>query len=120
MKVPPKRKGNFGLHSVLESCYSLNESPSEKEGKCPGDQSTAAQNRPLNESPSEKEGKFEVSCVLSAVFEPSMKVPPKRKGNILTTTDTAAGILPLNESPSEKEGKFCAACSVARTPFIPQ
>ena len=39
------------------------------------------------------------------MLEPSMKVPPKRKGN-------AGGLLvddlnpPLNESPSEKEGKF--------------
>ena len=36
---------------------------------------------PLNESPSEKEGKS--PCGGSSVehFSPSMKVPPKRKGN---------------------------------------
>ena len=34
MKVPPKRKGNFGhKFTPLETEESLNESPSEKEGK---------------------------------------------------------------------------------------
>ena len=35
----------------------------------------------LNESPSEKEGKFSVGIAKSYIFWPSMKVPPKRKGN---------------------------------------
>ena len=35
---------------------------------------------------------------------PSMKVPPKRKGNLLFTEDHAEA-WSLNESPSEKEGK---------------
>ena len=36
----------------------------------------------LNESPSEKEGKFtEQRGLFLAVTKPSMKVPPKRKGN---------------------------------------
>ena len=36
----------------------------------------------LNESPSEKEGKFNRAVRLTAHFRtPSMKVPPKRKGN---------------------------------------
>ena len=35
MKVPPKRKGNSGEASVWgDSGGCLNESPSEKEGKC--------------------------------------------------------------------------------------
>ena len=34
MKVPPKRKGNFGSEGAMrQSCGPLNESPSEKEGK---------------------------------------------------------------------------------------
>ena len=34
MKVPPKRKGNFeNLAKMLVDIWSLNESPSEKEGK---------------------------------------------------------------------------------------
>ena len=36
---------------------------------------------PLNESPSEKEGKSAKKSSISAPFWPSMKVPPKRKGN---------------------------------------
>ena len=59
MKVPPKRKGNepwIGRDMIV-----------------PGT---------LNESPSEKEGKYG-ACVEpgSDKLFPSMKVPPKRKGN---------------------------------------
>ena len=36
-----------------------------------------------------------------------MKVPPKRKGNIILPIPTRIQLTPLNESPSEKEGKFC-------------
>ena len=36
---------------------------------------------------------------------PSMKVPPKRKGNAKFFWLGVLGNLPLNESPSEKEGK---------------
>ena len=35
----------------------------------------------LNESPSEKEGKFRPVSGAVHANEPSMKVPPKRKGN---------------------------------------
>ena len=35
----------------------------------------------------------------------SMKVPPKRKGNLAAVTATLEGRR-LNESPSEKEGKW--------------
>ena len=62
--------------------------------------------RPLNESPSEKEGKYKFVTVNHASDIPSMKVPPKRKGNMV---DLLASLMryPLNESPSEKEGKYC-------------
>ena len=36
---------------------------------------------------------------------PSMKVPPKRKGNKALDSLGCAPYSPLNESPSEKEGK---------------
>ena len=36
---------------------------------------------------------------------PSMKVPPKRKGNGVPAPLPAVDVEPLNESPSEKEGK---------------
>ena len=59
MKVPPKRKGNEGAGSDL--CLageSLNESPSEKEGKLSGSEELRESTfECLNESPSEKEGK---------------------------------------------------------------
>ena len=57
MKVPPKRKGNL----VAVPLYPPRES--------------------LNESPSEKEGKFEPPAFGLTIFTASMKVPPKRKGN---------------------------------------
>ena len=61
----------------------LNESPSEKEGKSHESVELTVPTRGLNESPSEKEGK----CLVDSVSEmqtvtASMKVPPKRKGNI--------------------------------------
>ena len=37
----------------------------------------------LNESPSEKEGKFFEGAAIILDPLPSMKVPPKRKGNLL-------------------------------------
>ena len=57
MKVPPKRKGNMSGAKLSDRPVSLNESPSEKEGKSPAEHPTAE------------------------LFQPSMKVPPKRKGN---------------------------------------
>ena len=59
MKVPPKRKGNS--HHQQEQRGS---------------------NTSLNESPSEKEGKWLLAGTLVPhERRPSMKVPPKRKGN---------------------------------------
>ena len=58
MKVPPKRKGN--AHGAVTSV-------------CGGTS--------LNESPSEKEGKFQYPHGWDSSFHASMKVPPKRKGN---------------------------------------
>ena len=59
----------------------------------------------LNESPSEKEGKYVLRHRPHITFKPSMKVPPKRKGNFLSGPNTLFLISALNESPSEKEGK---------------
>ena len=82
MKVPPKRKGNSadGLQNILLET--------------------------LNESPSEKEGKFRGLSFRLLPNGPSMKVPPKRKGNLNVNRRGNTGLLTLNESPSEKEGKF--------------
>ena len=83
MKVPPKRKGNraAGLGNAHLQAP-LNESPSEKEGKCLDVPDIVERAYPLNESPSEKEGKF-----------------------LAMGSRTGSPRCPLNESPSEKEGK---------------
>ena len=61
----------------------------------------------LNESPSEKEGKSVIFHRRNFLrVHPSMKVPPKRKGNIRGAVERVRALMALNESPSEKEGKF--------------
>ena len=90
------------------SCRSLrlNESPSEKEGKCFFPHGRLGLNRGLNESPSEKEGKFEHLVVVDVgAVRASMKALPKRKGNPCPYRRSGQGWTGLNESPSEKEGK---------------
>ena len=59
----------------------------------------------LNESPFEKEGKFIPCRHCLRCWMPSMKVPPKRKGNPTLNHASTAVSVSLNESPSEKEGK---------------
>ena len=83
MKVPPKRKGNSAPRPIRLFVLSrLNESPSEKEGKCNDRQTQAV-----------------------VIGDASMKVPPKRKGNRYLPRVQARIMAGLNESPSEKEGK---------------
>ena len=82
MKALPRRKGN--LRWLVRACsanLTLNESPSEKEGKLEAKRAGIL-SIPPNESPSEKEGKLERPHI-AASWEGT-----------------------LNESPSEKEGKF--------------
>ncbi len=109
MKVPPKRKGNLETKGRKEhENLSLNESPSEKEGKSGTFAASIVMTTRLNESPSEKEGKFfGYSTHPRAAVPASMKVPPKRKGNAGSSTPFSGAPMGLNESPSEKEGK-CA------------
>ena len=96
MKVPPKRKGNLILvRGVPALSPSLNESPSEKEGKSPRcTHSCKGITYPLNESPSEKEGKLALYAKDRDSTTPSMKVPPKRKGNKRYTELTGIRFLP--------------------------
>ena len=97
MKVPPKRKGNFlSVRVLLAILDTLNESPSEKEGKCGGTITVPPpQSEPLNESPSEKEGKYWR----------------------LDSEESEMGT--LNESPSEKEGKCRSSGPPVKSP-LPQ
>jgi len=60
MKAPPKRKGNPSLQNP-------------KSGRSAS----------LNESPSEKEGKLHLDQGIVILDSPSMKALPKRKGNFL-------------------------------------
>ena len=60
MKVPPKRKGNESRAVWVFIPRALNESPSEKEGKCDDIHRISDDFTALNESPSEKEGKSKV------------------------------------------------------------
>ena len=72
MKVPPKRKGNpRGIAILLVKIDTLNESPSEKEGKS---------------APEGQRGKIK--------HAPSMKVPPKRKGNRGLTMEGQTQLFP--------------------------
>ena len=64
----------------------------------------------LNESPSEKEGKSTYLPLIPAVFAlPSMKVPPKRKGNVrvffLFVNDL---FLPSMKVPPKRKGNHPA------------
>ena len=96
----------MGLCKQHGAAVPLNESPSEKEGKCvrlhPAPKSSS---RALNESPSEKEGKYAANRGFRQIQQPSMKVPPKRKGNDAGSRGSGNPRVALNESPSEKEGK---------------
>ena len=62
MKALPKRKGNLNAAMSKTEAASLNESPSEKEGKCGTGSRNPASRECLNESPSEKEGKCKSSA----------------------------------------------------------
>ena len=100
-------------NSPLNGKQTLNESPSEKEGKSVSTTAPTSQMHSLNESPSEKEGKFPAAELVLCVHPPSMKVPPKRKGNP-HLGKSHLGNISLNESPSEKEGKYLRSSASER------
>ena len=90
----------------LWTLTSLNESPSEKEGKYSTNRRFSQIGQPSMKVPPKRKGNdFDLFVVGFGLF-PSMKVPPKRKGNS-TPQLTLPVALSLNESPSEKEGKCC-------------
>ena len=85
MKVPPKRKGNPNpeigcARSTVPQRKSLR-----KGREIISNFTQAGLIKPLNESPSEKEGKSSLYFQKWVTRSwPSMKVPPKRKGNRFT------------------------------------
>ena len=90
----------------------LNESPSEKEGKSRAIISARIRmSSPLNESPSEKEGKFKPLMTSRMVVVPSMKVPPKRKGNTQMSPQFWAENGPSMKVPPKRKGNFCPGLS---------
>ena len=82
----------------------LNESPSEKEGKFGIAKSYIFWLNPSMKVPPKRKGNVPSGCNRNN-FRPSMKVPPKRKGNPGAAGKAEMKALSLNESPSEKEGK---------------
>ena len=81
---PSEKEGKYADgNQQAKNEFSLNESPSEKEGKFLQlhDGACLELCGALNESPSEKEGKFRFTGLFLPGHTPSMKVPPKRKGN---------------------------------------
>ena len=62
----------------------------------------------LNESPSEKEGKSYTFRTSESKEEPSMKVPPKRKGNVhVWTSFHCECTLPSMKVPPKRKGNVC-------------
>ena len=93
--------------SAPSCCFSsLNESPSEKEGKCAYLFAPVARLVPSMKVPPKRKGNAPSAPPSFPPKSPSMKVPPKRKGNLEHPGLLATPRLALNESPSEKEGKF--------------
>ena len=59
----------------------------------------------LNESPSEKEGKYRPKPAAKKISTfASMKVPPKRKGNIFVTRRCKAGVIASMKVPPKRKG----------------
>ena len=113
MKVPPKRKGNEGIQRGANRLHTLNESPSEKEGKSTAIMAAARNGPPPSmKVPPKRKGNGIREPVTVICSPPSMKVPPKRKGNAFLDGIARMGRASLNESPSEKEGKFRSGASV--------
>ena len=84
MKVPPKRKGNSVASWLSSGTLSgLNESPSEKEGKCVRSTRAFRVRRASMKVPPKRKGNDNARARCHWFVPASMKVPPKRKGNKL-------------------------------------
>ena len=74
---------------------SLNESPSKKEGKYhSGSFSASAPARPSMKVPPKRKGNDAVGFDGGVDAGPSMKVPPKRKGNAVGSEDSSGSVDP--------------------------
>ena len=91
---------------LMPCAQTLNESPSEKEGKCLCYRAYPRWYRPSMKVPPKRKGNRASHTRCRWNPPPSMKVPPKRKGNQLGPKTKTDILKALNESPSEKEGKY--------------
>ena len=113
---PSEKEGKFiGVLVTAGAMARLNESPSEKEGKSLPTSSKLRHSASLNESPSEKEGKYRDARLVRVRFEKlaSMKVPPKRKGNLIKTHGRALNARAASmKVPPKRKGNLrrCSWC----------
>ena len=84
---------------------SLNESPSEKEGKYPGKFRGLCDGQASMKALPKRKGNARPVAILGPRDSASMKALPKRKGNRVSESRNMGIVSGLNESPSEKEGK---------------
>ena len=120
MKALPKRKGNIQSEPSRSRHHRLNESPSEKEGKLMSFCVRLWTLTSLNESPSEKEGKYSTNRRFSQIGQPSMKVPPKRKGNDFDLFVVGFGLFPSMKVPPKRKGNILARRLRTLPPPFPQ
>ena len=107
MKVPPKRKGNLERVKAENKSKCLNESPSQKEGKCCLPRWLLLAITCLNESPSQKEGKSDSQYGRNSLMLGLNESPSQKEGKFNTYgQDIYDRLNRLNESPSQKEGKY--------------
>ena len=105
----------------LPAGTSLNESPSEKEGKLVQDGDFKVSGVTLNESPSEKEGKLGTPYGGgSQIFLSLNESPSEKEGKYVRPSCRSWSSASLNESPSEKEGKCRLASVIASMLIRPQ
>ena len=112
----------MGVQEFLSAgLVSLNESPSQKEGKSPiARPPLDSVTPPSMKVPPKRKGNANFSARPFRLKFPSMKVPPKRKGNLHLPGEGYLPYRSLNESPSEKEGKSDLVDSVVRYYMLPQ
>ena len=101
----------MSITAIIAAGYvSLNESPSQKEGKSKYPSLDTTTPMGLNESPSQKEGKSADSALrCCGMREASMKALPKRKGNVrINQHGAAASHASMKALPKRKgNGENC-------------
>ena len=106
MKALPKRKGNLSPSVAGHPLRRLNESPSEKEGKCltadtPKLRYPVASMKAL---PKRKGNAHRPDRTLSEARLASMKALPKRKGNVTSRHHTVQGFAASMKALQKRKG----------------